>query len=242
MCDSKAKRIAIMQPYFLPYVGYFQLICASDVFVFYDDVNFIKKGWLRRNRIRSNNRELLISLPCNGVSQNKLIKDVQVATELREFRELHKLILNSYQKAPYYHSVSSLVDEIFDINNCTVSEFNIRCILSVMSYLDIPFEYVLSSEFCPETRGMSREERILTITKLLNGSNYINLPGGRELYDIQSFKNEGVELEFLEVIIPSCVLLENSREQMNLSIIDLLMHCSKPQICEYIKALDNARP
>ena len=72
------KKVAIMQPYLFPYLGYFQLINAVDAFVFYDDVNFIKRGWINRNRILVNNEDQLISIPLIKASQNKLIKDVQI--------------------------------------------------------------------------------------------------------------------------------------------------------------------
>ncbi len=81
-------KIAIMQPYIFPYIGYFQLIHAADVFVFYDDVNYINRGWINRNRILLNGKDQLFTIPCKEASQNKLIKDIEVLADKKAFQKM----------------------------------------------------------------------------------------------------------------------------------------------------------
>ena len=234
MGNSDVKRVAIMQPYFLPYIGYFQLICASDVFVFYDDVHFIKKGWLRRNRIWSNSQELLISLPCKGASQNKLINEVLVDTSHASFQSIRTTIEHAYRKAPQWQQASPLLGDIFYERVCSVSEFNERSIKAVMDYLSMPLNAVKSSELAPETRGMPRAERLIAISKILNGTTYINMPGGKDLYDPEFFERESIALKFLKPRIPNHTAPQAKGRAMNMSIIDALMHCPRAEIKEHL--------
>src|ERR1700743_2033100 len=106
--------IAIMQPYSFPYVGYFQLIYASDLFVFYDDVNYINRGWINRNRILSNDKDLLITIPCSGASQNKLIKDVDLLNDPKETQKTLTTISQNYKKAPHFNIAYPLVEAVFN--------------------------------------------------------------------------------------------------------------------------------
>jgi len=234
MIDSaetlKNPRVAIMQPYFLPYIGYFQLICASDVFVFYDDVHFIKKGWLRRNRIWSNSQELLISLPCKGASQNKLINEVLVDTSHASFQGIRTSIEHAYRKSPQWQHVSQLLDDIFHERVCSISEFNERSIKAVMDYLGMPLNAVKSSELAPETRGMPRAERLIAISKKLNGTTYINMPGGKALYEPKIFESASVALKFLKPRIPNHTAPQAKGRAMNMSIIDAIMHYPPAEI------------
>ncbi|HKJ32452.1 MAG TPA: WbqC family protein, partial [Balneolales bacterium] len=95
--------IAIMQPYFFPYIGYFQLINAVNKFVFYDDVNFIKRGWINRNKILINNQSNYFTIPCKDVSQNKLINQIGHALNDRSREKLLKKVSLSYRNAPFFN-------------------------------------------------------------------------------------------------------------------------------------------
>jgi len=227
MIDSvetlKNPRVAIMQPYFLPYLGYFQLIAAADVFVFYDDVHFIKKGWLRRNRIWSNKQEQLISLPCKGVSSNKLINEIEVATKHPDYFKIKKSIIQSYAKASEFKKLRPLLEQIFDDHQCTLAEFNTRSITAILNYLDIRCELISSSEFAPETRGLERSDRLISITKKLSSSTYINSLGGKDLYDKAYFSSKDIELQFLDPNLPVFPDGIRKGQEMNFSMIDTLM-------------------
>src|SRR3954471_16575208 len=101
--------IAIMQPYFFPYIGYFQLVHTADVFVFYDDVNFINRGWINRNRILLNGKDWMFTIPCNDASQNKLIKDITVQADVKGMQKMLTTIQTAYKKAPYFADVYPII-------------------------------------------------------------------------------------------------------------------------------------
>lgn len=212
-----------MQPYFLPYLGYFQLVAAANVFVFYDDVHFMKKGWLRRNRIWSNKQELIISIPCTGASSNKLINEVAVATNHPDFKKIEKSILQSYARASEFQKIRPLVEQIFDGRPESLAGFNARTINTILNYLDLQGEMIFSSELAPETKGMPKSDRLIAITKKLDGSVYLNSSGGEELYDKEYFHSNGIELQFLHPQIPLSSNGDRKGMAMNLSIIDVIM-------------------
>jgi hypothetical protein len=228
------RTVAIMQPYFLPYIGYFQLICASDVFVFYDDVHFMKKGWLRRNRIWSNSKELMISLPCKGASQNKLINEVEVATEHPDYLKIQKTISQSYAKAEHFNSIDPLLEQIFSLNHCSVADFNVHSLKIILNYLGIDRKILKSSEVSPETKGMQRAQRLIAITKLLGGATYINSPGGTSLYTPDIFHDHGIELEFLKNSIPVYDSGPRKGMPLELSIIDSLFNIAPKKLLEIL--------
>ena len=105
-------KVAIMQPYFFPYIGYFQLINLVDVFVVYDDVNYIKKGWINRNNILINKKSFLFSLPLQNMSQNKLINEIFLVEDTNWRISLLNTIQITYKNAPYFDEVYSLIEEI----------------------------------------------------------------------------------------------------------------------------------
>ena len=224
-----------MQPYFLPYLGYFQLIAAADVFVFYDDVHFMKKGWLRRNRIWSNKQELLVSIPCTGASSNKLINEVAVATNHPDYKKIEKSILQSYARASEFKAISPIVQQIFDGRPQSLAEFNARSIKAILKYLGLKSKLIFSSEIASETKGMPKSDRLIAITKKLRGSSYINSIGGAELYDKEYFHSKGIELQFLHPNIPVSSDVDRKGMAMNLSMIDILMRNNIPEVKRILK-------
>ena len=161
------KKIAIMQPYFFPYIGYFQLINAVDKFVFYDDVNYINKGWINRNNIIVNGHAKFINIPLKKASQNKLIKDVFVVNS-KDLLKILKTIEYSYKKAPFFKEVFNLITDLFlDINNDTsISDFNIKSTKQICEFLNINTIFFVSSNCCPAKQKMEKAERLINICKL----------------------------------------------------------------------------
>lgn len=104
-------KIAVMQPYLFPYIGYFQLLNAVDMFVVFDDVNFIKKGWINRNNILVNRQKYLFTVPLKDASQNKLIKEVQIADDGWQEKFL-KTVAQSYKKAEFFDEAFALIEKL----------------------------------------------------------------------------------------------------------------------------------
>jgi hypothetical protein len=222
------KKIAIMQPYFLPYIGYFQIVAAVDLFVFYDDVNFIKGGWINRNKIIINNEPNFITVPLQNASSNKLIRDTYVKKNQRQFLLLEKKIEQRYKKAPYFNSVFPLVQNILKGDYMTISELSISSIKTISEYLCISTEFVISSEKFGDTKDYYRSERLAKICHKLSATNYINAIGGEHLYDKNEFEERGIKLQFLK---PKEFNALNSQSNLvNMSILHMLMYMSVTEV------------
>ena len=211
-----------MQPYIFPYIGYFQLINSVDTFVFYDDVNFIKRGWINRNKILINGRESLISFPCIKESQNKEIREVEIDLKNPQYQKILKSIYLSYKNAPYFSKVFSMIEECFESDSQTISDLAILSIKLTCNYLGLKAEFEISSQNFNQTKSLGKADRLIKIANIKKADKYINAPGGKELYTKDYFKSHGVELLFLEPTIEKYKQFEN-KFVPGLSIIDTLM-------------------
>ena len=222
-------KVAIMQPYIFPYIGYFQLIVAVDKFIFFDDVNFIKKGWVNRNKILINNQAHLITVPLKKASQNILIKDTFISHNENWVKKLLINLENNYKKAPYFNDVYSLIKNILEKNFKTISDLAINSIIEVSNYLEINTNFEVSSQKYMDSIDLKKESRLIEICKKNNATDYINPIGGKEIYTKEYFKIKGLKLKFIEPQI-------NEYKQFNsgfisgLSIIDVLMFNSKEEV------------
>jgi hypothetical protein len=219
-------KIAIMQPYLFPYIGYFQLIYAVDKFVFLDDVNFIKRGWINRNRILVNGIEHLFSVPVKKISQNKLILECELAESWKE--DFLKTIEMSYKKAPYFTFAYPLILDIINFKEQNLSLYIVNHIKRIFEYLDIKIHVIPSSSIY-RTSELKAQDKIIQICKEENASEYINPIGGTELYDKNKFSEENITLKFLKT---SEIIYKQFRHTFVpfLSIIDILMFNSKEEI------------
>lgn len=224
-------RIGVMQPYILPYVGYFQLINSVDKFVFYDDVNFIKGGWINRNQILSKNGKQLFSIPLEKASSFSQINQVLVHEGMYDNwkSKFYKSLNQTYGRAPMFNCVYPLILQIFDKGLVRVSELNIYSIEFVMRYLGLDFNYSVSSLDYPTTKDLERSDRIIKICELSSAKIYINPIGGQELYKKKYFENRNVELKFIQNQITTYNQYGESFVS-GLSIIDVLMFNSKDTV------------
>ena len=188
-------KIGIMQPYFFPYIGYFQLIRAVDKFVFYDDVNFIKNGWINRNRILLNNQAVYITIQLKGASSFKPINCVEF-TDNRG--KLKKTIEQAYKKAPHFDSVWPVINACLDYRTKYISELAIHSVEQVSIYLNLNTHFEKSSLHYAGTKKLAREERLKEICRINNASQYINPIGGTELYKKDDFATIGGGISFIK--------------------------------------------
>ena len=223
------QRLAIMQPYVFPYIGYFHLIEACNLFVFYDDVNFIKGGWINRNRILHQDHSILFTIPLSKASPNKLINEISPIITRQWKDKFSKLLFQNYKKAPFFEETYDIVLSVFKKDYSDIAELSIESILAIYNFLSLPLNYTKSSASSPETRGMDRTDRLIKITKKLGCNAYINLSGGKRLYDKRYFKVNGVTLSFVKSK-PVKYKQYPSQFVPDLSIIDVMMFNSKEQI------------
>jgi hypothetical protein len=211
-------RLAIMQPYFFPYIGYFQLINAVDTFVIYDDVNYINRGWINRNNLLCQGSAKKITLETEGASQNKLINEIGVG---KNRNKLLKMIAHCYSKASLYEVVYPLIEEILLQDEEVLSKFLAKGLRVICEYLGLDPTWVVSSDLYKDN-NLRGQDKIIAICDELGAKQYVNLPGGRSLYDNKKFEEKGVKLLFIE---PGDVEYRQSSTNFipNLSIIDVLM-------------------
>lgn len=208
-----------MQPYFFPYLGYFQLIDSVDSFVFYDDVNYITNGWINRNRILINSQPSYITLQTQKASSNKLINEVEIGGNRRK---ILKTLTLSYKKAPFFESVFPLLEACLNSSETMISGVAIHSVKLVSKYLDLTTQFAASGTHYTQTKGLERADRLIEITKQNNGNHYINMLGGMGLYDKRYFLDNDIRLDFLQ---PSLTQYKQFNDSFvaGLSIIDVLM-------------------
>ena len=219
-------KLAIMQPYFFPYIGYFQLINSVDIFIFYDDVNFIKNGWINRNRILLNGESHFLTVQLKDASSYKIINEVEFSDNRSK---LLKTLEQAYKNATNFDSIIPVLFDCLTIKTNTISELAQYSVIQTCKYLDIETQFELSSKLCSDTKGLGKAERLQQICLINKSDIYINPIGGQALYRKQDFSSRNISLFFIE---PQ----RFEYKQFNnvfipwLSIIDVLMFVDKESI------------
>lgn len=225
-------KLAIMQPYFFPYIGYFQLINIADRFVICDDVNFIKGGWINRNYLLIHGEKHLFSLPIKNKSQNKLINELQILFDNKDKMIFLKKVKFSYKKAPYFKSVNTLISEIILCEETNLANFVGNSIRKICKYLGIN-ENIVFSSMNYEKDGLKGQDRVLDICLKEKADTYINPIGGTSLYKKNDFAQKNIKLFFLKT--GNIEYKQFTNEFVNdLSIVDVLMFNNKKQINKFL--------
>lgn len=227
-------RIAIMQPYLFPYVGYFQLIKAVDTFILLDDAAFIKKGWIHRNRLCFNNNVNWFSVPIQDASQNRKICETQICQT--EFPHWKKKFLTSletfYKKQTYFSEGMEIAEKVLsfpcaDIATLAETSLNVCC-----AALGLQRPVSRSSRICPDT-DQKREGRLIELCQLCGAQKYLNAIGGMTLYNQGMFAPHGLQLEFLQPMLKPYQV--KGRDFVpGLSILDAIMCCGTNHVAEHL--------
>lgn len=221
-------KLGIMQPYFIPYIGYWQLLNAVDQYVIYDDVNFIKGGWINRNRILVNKVPQYFNIPMLGASPNKLIKEVRVNQDEKIINKNLRIAQAAYAKAPYFHEVYPMIEEMLRCGEENLASYIAVSTRLICDYLGVTTKLLLSSKI-PKNNRLTGQDKVLEICKVLEASDYYNAIGGRELYSFEVFRDNGLNLHFLK---RNEIRYKQFGEEFypDLSIVDVMMFNSKTQI------------
>lgn len=219
--------LGIMQPYFMPYIGYFQLLNAVDKYVIYDNAKYTKKGWINRNRILQNNKDTLISISVEKDSDYLDIKDRSVADSFDK-RKLINQIRESYRKAPYFEQVMPIVEDIINYEEKNLFLYIYNSIKEVCKFLNIHTEIIISSTIDVD-QTLAGQDRVIAICKTLGAEDYYNAIGGQELYHPKDFEKKGVSLRFLSSNLVAYKQFNNDFIPW-LSIIDVMMFNSLAEI------------
>ena len=229
-------KLGIMQPYFFPYIGYWQLLNYVDKFVVFDDVNFKKRSWMTRNRIILDGNEKYINLQIQNASQNKLICETAVLFELKERKKLLNTLNLAYRESPYRAEVMEILTPLILNDEENLADFLYLLIDGVKNYLGIKTELCRSSEIRGKEHGAS-EQGIIELCEQLGATEYINPIGGTELYCKDNFDGKGIALSFLRTNFDK-MRQDGLPYVSDYSIIDLMMNLSKEQLADQLAYFD----
>ena len=228
--------VAIMQPYLFPYIGYWQLLQASDCFVIYDDVNYINRGWINRNRILVNGEPLLFTLPLLQASQNRKIRDIEIAPAAQWRPRLLRTVEMAYRKAPCFDQVFALIERILGHGDTNLAGFLSYQLHSLARFMGLETRIVTSSAGY-QNNQLAAQERILDICRLEQATTYINAQGGRSLYEPTAFSERGIDLRFI-AMRPLPYRQRGDGFTPYLSIIDVLMEVGPEGIRPHLETFD----
>jgi hypothetical protein len=189
-------KVAIMQPYFFPYIGYFQLIGSVDVFVIYDNIKFTKKGWINRNRFLRNGTDCVFTVPVQKDSDALDVKDRAVAADFSRGKLVNQL-REAYRRAPHFLESFPVVEKAVMAPRQNLFEYVHGSVLEVCRYLGIGTRIVPSSTLAIDT-ALKAQDRVVALCKAAGASTYVNAIGGQTLYTQDEFRAQGMELKFLK--------------------------------------------
>jgi hypothetical protein len=224
-------KLAIMQPYFMPYIGYFSLISASDQFILFDTVQFIRHGWIERNRIlKPGDGWQYIKVPLLKHSRATLINEVEINSLINWKTLIFRQLEHYKKKAPYYHEVCKLLLDCLFVSDASIVKLNARCLQKICEYIGLQFNYSIFSEMSLKIGVINNPgDWALRISEALNVSEYINPIGGATLFNSQKFSKSNITLKFLESNLKPYNQKRNTFEK-GLSIIDVMMFNCKEEI------------
>lgn len=191
-------KAAVMQPYFMPYIGYFQLIAAVDLFIVYDNIKYTKKGWINRNRILRNGEDTIISLPLKADSDRLNVVERRLAEDFKP-RKLIAQIEGAYRAAPFFCAIFPLIEEILLFDDPDLFRFNLNSIEKTCAHLSIGTPFRISSAFAID-HELKAQDKVLALCAAAGADVYVNPIGGLELYSKPEFAGRGVELRFLRAL------------------------------------------
>ncbi len=209
------RTIAIMQPYIFPYIGYFQLVNCVDKFIFYNDVTFIKQGWINRNKFTMNGEEVYFTVPITKQSSSTYIYDAKINRRLFEkFKQkFYKGVHQSYGKAPFFEPIFKIIQGVFELETDSMDLMAQQSVKLISKYLGLNTEFDSSRDLY-ENDNLNGQNRVIDILRQEKADHYMNPIGGKVLYSSDIFLGNNLDLSFVKV----------SDNLKKLLIIDILMY------------------
>lgn len=224
-------KVAIMQPYFLPYIGYYQLLSSVDKFVIYDNIKYTKKGWINRNRMLACGKETIFSLPIKKDSDKLNVVQRELSADYKREKMLNN-IKGAYQKAPFFEKIYPIISEVVNYRENNLFYYIYNSIVLICKYLSINTEIIISSTI-EINHELKSQSKVIAICKAVKADTYINPIGGVGLYSSNIFEDNGISLRFHKIKnieYNQCC----SQFIQCLSIIDVLMYNSLDTVKDYI--------
>jgi hypothetical protein len=220
-----------MQPYFFPYIGYFQLISAVDLFILYDNIKYTKKGWISRNRMLQNGKDVTFSLPLRSDSDHLNVCKRELAVDFNRDKLLNRF-QEAYRRAPYFAQTFPLVDQVVRYEDTNLFRFLHHSVVKICEYLGITTEIRISSSVAID-HELKNQDKVLALCKAVGTNTYVNAIGGKALYSKEVFREKGIELKFVQSSPFEYAQFGNAFVPW-LSIIDVMMFNPLDTIQTYI--------
>ena len=227
------KKIGIMQPYFFPYIGYFSLIKHTDEFMLFDPVQFIRHGWIERNRIlKQETGWSYIAVPLQKHSLNTIIQDIKIDNSQKWQDKIFAQLQHYKKKSPFYNQTVDVIKQGFAEKTDSITKLNYNTLKAVCEYSKIPFNCSIFSERNLKIENVNApDEWALNICKALGYNEYWNPPGGMEFFDRSKYEKAGIKLVFQKPILEYYSQRRGSENfESGLSIIDVMMFNSPDEI------------
>jgi hypothetical protein len=189
-------KLGIMQPYLLPYIGYFQLIAAVDVFVVYDNIQYTKKGWINRNRLLQDGTDLMFSVPLKKGSDYLEVRERSLA-ETFDRRKLLNQFRENYRRAPFFASTWPLLEQIIGHADDNLFRYIHNSIVQLCAHLSLETQVRISSDINID-HTLRGQDKVIAINQALCASVYRNAIGGLDLYSREAFRDQGIEVQFIK--------------------------------------------
>ena len=226
----------IMQPYLFPYIGYFQLMRAASKFVIYDDVSYIRGGWINRNRWLADGKPAFFTVPIKDASSFRAIAETEISDDGRWRDKLLRGFEQNYRKAPFFREAMGLFEPIVRMEEPRIARRAVASVMAVRSYLNLSTAMIESSSRF-ENAQMSGSERVIDVCRRVGTDCYINAVGGTALYSKAEFAAAGVELKFLR---PRPIVYAQAGHPFveNLSILDVVAYNSVDEVRRFLTEYD----
>ena len=212
--------IGIMQPYFMPYIGYWQLMAAVDRYVVYDNIQYSKGGWINRNRMLQNGKDVLFTIPLKKDSDYLDVCQREISSNFDQQKLLNQIVQN-YRKAPFFEEIYPIIHQCVICDEVNLFNYIFYSLIQIRKILKIESDLIVSSQL-PINHDFKGQDKVLAICKEMKANQYVNAIGGQELYDKKVFEDQGIKLNFLRSNVVSYSQYKNDFVS-NLSIIDVLM-------------------
>ena len=220
-------KLAIMQPYFLPYIGYFQLIAAVDQFIVYDNIKYTKKGWINRNRMLQNGKDVMFSVPLKKGSDKLNVCEREIAADFNRDKLLNQLN-GTYKQAAYFTETFPLIEQIVRYEDVNLFRYLHHSIVKICHHLGLTTKIIISSQIGINHK-LKGQDKVLALCTATGAGTYINTIGGVDLYSVEAFRERRIDLKFIRPI-PFEYLQYGNAFVPWLSIIDVMMFNSVHEI------------
>lgn len=234
-------KLALHQPYFFPYIGYFTILKNVDVYVHSDTMQYMRHGWVNRNRILNNNGEWkYIIVPIKKQEYTAKINEVQIDYEQNWQKKILGQIASYKKTAPFYHQVREIVEGVIEKKYANIADLNVNSVQSVLNYLGIQQNMYRLSEL--EVNGEQVKEPdewgIIVAKSFKNVDEYWNAPGGKTFYDVNKYHQNGLGISFINTKLQEYTQIEKKPFVPGLSIIDVMMYNSPEAIMKMLDYFD----